>query len=214
MQDIEKIENDLKSQKKERYRLLQKQPAIFLDRDGVINEERSFIKTPEELVMHSFSGPAIQQLNAAGFLVIVVTNQSGIARGYYTESILATIHNKMKDILAKDHAYCDAIYYCPHHPNATVTDKTYIQVCDCRKPKPGMIEQACNDFSIDLSNSFLVGDSERDIQCGKAAGVYTIGVNTGNGVRGKTKADQQVEDLLAATNFILDIKHRLNSAKK
>ncbi len=182
--------------------------AVFLDRDGVINVDKSYIKSPDELVLYPFSAHAIKQLNKAGYIVVVVTNQSVIARNICTEKTLKLIHEKLEAELKKEKAYVNKIYYCPHHPEGNDKDNNnpYIKECECRKPKSGMIFQAKADYDIDLSQSFIIGDSERDIQCGKNAGLVTIGVKTGNAVQGSVKPDVIKQDLLAAVEYILQKK--------
>lgn len=147
--------------------------AVFLDRDGVINREVQFLHKPEQLELISGVAEAIRLINQKGYLAIVVTNQPVIARNLCSIDELNTIHATLETILGKEHAYLDAIYYCPHHPDSGYIEerKEYKIVCDCRKPKPGMILQAVKDWNIDLSRSILIGDSEIDIQAGKKAGI-------------------------------------------
>lgn len=155
--------------------LRNKQKAVFLDRDGTINKYIGFLKNIDDFVLISGVSEAIRLLNENGYLVIVVTNQPVIARGEVTVDELNNIHNKMETLLGNEGAYIDAIYYCPHHP-----DKGYVGEveelkidCDCRKPKPGMLVQAAQDYNIDLSESWMVGDAYNDIAAGKAAGCNT-----------------------------------------
>ncbi len=204
---IKQVEDDIISGKVLACHESQKRKVVFLDRDGVINEDLSFIKTPEEFKLYPFAASAIQKLNKAGFLVIVVTNQSVIARNLCTIEILRMIHDKMETELGKEGAYIDKIYYCPHHPDEGFPEENrmFKKECECRKPKPGMVMQAEREFNIDISNSFLVGDSERDIQCGIAAGVSTVGVKTGNAVKGKTQPDQMCKNLLDAVDLIIKL---------
>ncbi|MBA94487.1 MAG: D-glycero-beta-D-manno-heptose-1,7-bisphosphate 7-phosphatase [Rickettsiales bacterium] len=182
-----------------------KKKAVFLDRDGVINIDTSYIKSPDELTLYPFSAQAIKQLNKAGYIVVVVTNQSVIARNMCTEHTLGLIHKKLEIELKKEDAYINKLYYCPHHPDGDRENKDnpYVKECECRKPKAGMLFQAKEDFNIDFSESFMVGDSECDIQAGITAGVKTIGVKTGNAVKGKIKPDYIVKDLLEAIKIIL-----------
>ena len=167
---LAKVESDLLSGKITSMNYDNKRPAVFLDRDGVINEEISFIHTPEELKLFPYVPEAIKQINEAGFLAIVITNQSVIARNMCTEEELQNIHNKMETILGKARAKLDAIYYCPHHPDKGFLEERieYKTDCTCRKPKPGMILDAAQQYNVDLENSFMIGDSERDIEAGKA----------------------------------------------
>src|SRR5687767_8849983 len=178
-----KVEEAVLSGKVFRRNLEQKQKAIFLDRDGVINDDTEFIKSPKEMKVLENAAAAIKKINATEYLSVVVTNQSVVARNLITEEGLKDIHNKMESDLGKDHAYLDAIYYCPHHPDKGFPEENPLFKidCDCRKPKPGMLLQAAERFNIDLSKSYLVGDHERDIMAGAAAGVTTVGVGTGKG---------------------------------
>lgn len=156
-------------------RLNKKYPraAVFLDRDGVINKEVKFLHRAEQLELIRGAAEAIRLINQKGYLAIVITNQPVIARNMCTLEELDTIHATLETLLGKEHAYLDAIYYCPHHPDSGYPEerKEYKVVCNCRKPKPGMILQAAKDWNIDLSQSYLVGDSETDIQAGQNAGI-------------------------------------------
>jgi histidinol-phosphate phosphatase family protein len=135
--------------------------AVFIDRDGTINRDVPYCSRPEDFELLPGVAEGIKLLNERGFNVVVVTNQSGIARGYFTEGMLASIHDKMRKELAKHGARVDAIYYCPHHPDDN---------CDCRKPKPKMILQAAIDLDIDLRQSYVIGDSEMDVELARQAG--------------------------------------------
>jgi D,D-heptose 1,7-bisphosphate phosphatase len=152
-------------------------PAVFLDRDGVINPDlKDHEQSPQFFKLLPGVASAIRTLNKAGYLVIVVTNQPAIAKGFLSSSTLDQIHATMEWQLGESHAYLDRIFYCPHHPDAGFEGEIpHLKIdCTCRKPKPGMIHQAMADFNIDLSRSFLVGDHPRDIQAGKAAGLMTV----------------------------------------
>lgn len=155
--------------------LTNKQRAIFLDRDGVINKYVGFLRTPDEFELRPKVAEAIKEINAMGYLCIVVTNQPVIARGEVTIKVLEEIHNKMETELGARGAYLDGIYYCPHHPQKGFPGEIVElkKECLCRKPKPGMLLQAAKDFNIDLSQSWMVGDGEIDILAGKAAGCKT-----------------------------------------
>jgi D-glycero-D-manno-heptose 1,7-bisphosphate phosphatase len=136
-------------------------------------------------------------LNKLGVKVIVISNQSGIARGLFTEETLRGIHSRLQDLLNHDNAFIDKIYYCPHHPEGLV--KQYAIDCDCRKPKIGMILEAERDFNIDISRSFIIGDMPRDIECGVNAGLKTILVLTGNGNDSKNEISENLKiDYIAA----------------
>ena len=152
--------------------------AIFLDRDGVINKEVSYLSNPDDFEFIPGSIEALKILKQKGFLLIVITNQAGIARSYFTEKILKSIHDKMNSILKRNDVELDDIFFCPHHPNFTGE-------CDCRKPKPGMILKAKQKYNIDLQNSFMVGDTLIDIEAGLAAGCKTVLVLTGYGMEEK-----------------------------
>ncbi len=151
-----------------------KRCAIFLDRDGVINKEINYLSNPDDFEFISGSIKALRLLKEKNFLLIIITNQAGIARGYFTEQVLNEIHEKMIKLLDKNGIALDDIYYCPHHPEFT-------GICDCRKPKPGMILKAQQKYNIDLSNSFMVGDTLNDIKTGFAAKCKTVLVLTGYG---------------------------------
>jgi len=144
--------------------------AVFLDRDGTIARDVHYCRRPEDFEILPTVPQAIKLLNENGFKVIVVTNQSGIARGYFTEEILTQIHEKMRDELAKYGARVDAIYYCPHHPD---------DGCECRKPGTALFLRAAREHGIDLRSSYVVGDMQMDIDAGKALGCKTVLVTTG-----------------------------------
>lgn len=154
--------------------------AVFLDRDGVITKEPPYYAHKiEQLELNSKSAEAIRLLNENGFKVIIVSNQSGVARGYYQEKDIEIYNMAMQKKLEEKNAYIDAIYYCPHYPKATI--KEYRIDCDCRKPKPGMLRQAEKDLNLNLKRSFLVGDKMSDIEAGYRAGCKTILVLTSQG---------------------------------
>lgn len=143
--------------------------AIFFDRDGVLNEEVGYLYEVEKFRWIEGAKETIKLCNEKNILTIVVTNQSGVARNYYSEDDVKKFHNFMQEDLKKIGAHIDAFYYCPHHPEGAVAE--YRKVCDCRKPKPGMIFKAQKDFDIDLKKSALIGDSKRDIEAAENAGV-------------------------------------------
>jgi len=152
--------------------------AVFFDRDGVLNEEVGYLFEVEKFRWIDGAVDSIKFCNEKNFLVIVVTNQSGVARNFYTEDDVKKIHDFMQTDLKKFSAHIDAFYYCPHHPEGVV--EKYKKICDCRKPKPGMILQAAKDFDIDLKQSILFGDSQRDIEAANNAGVKGIFFSGGN----------------------------------
>lgn len=155
--------------------LKNKQKAVFLDRDGTINKYVGFLRDIDQLELIEGVAEAIRRINALGYLCIVVTNQPVIARGEVTVPQLEKIHNKMETLLGLEGAYIDGLYYCPHHPHkgfeGEIPELKFD--CECRKPKPGMLYKAAEDYNIDLSLSWMVGDGERDIQTGKNAGCRT-----------------------------------------
>ena len=174
------VEEDFKKRVVQEKNLANKQKAIFLDRDGTINKYVGFLRKEEEFELLPGVADAIKKINKFGYLAVVVTNQPVIARGEVTFEGLETIHNKMETLLGKEGAYLDAIYFCPHHPHSGYEGEVKeLKIdCDCRKPKPGMLLKAAADLNIDLSQSYMVGDSENDIKAGKAAGCKTVLLNT------------------------------------
>lgn len=152
-----------------------KQRAVFLDRDGTINKYVGFLKGANELELIDGVAEAIKKINESGYLAIVVTNQPVIARGEITSADLHEIHNKLETLLGKEGAYLDAIYYCPHHPDRGYKGEIpELKIdCECRKPKPGMLFRAAEKYNIDLTRSWMVGDSENDMKAGRAAGCRT-----------------------------------------
>ncbi|WP_081859272.1 D-glycero-alpha-D-manno-heptose-1,7-bisphosphate 7-phosphatase [Desulfohalovibrio reitneri] len=144
-------------------------PAAFLDRDGVLNEDTGYVHRPEDFQWKPGAREAVRLLNQRGYWVLLVTNQSGIARGYYGPEELIELSRWMQDELAAAGARLDAVYACPHHPEKGRGD--YGRVCSCRKPGPGLLREAMTDYPIDPTGSFLVGDSERDLEAARNAGV-------------------------------------------
>jgi histidinol-phosphate phosphatase family protein len=204
---LEQVNNDWNSGKIAASAYEHRKKAFFLDRDGVLNDEKNFISRPEDLEIYEYTPEAIRRLNEAGYLSVVVTNQSAIARNLCTVEDVETIHRKLETELGAKGAWLDAIYYCPHHPDKGFPEENplYKVDCDCRKPKTGMFQKAAEKFNIDLSGSVMIGDSERDIQAGKNAGCLTVGVRTGYGIRKTTvMPDYFFENLKEAVDFILD----------
>lgn len=180
--------------------------AVFLDRDGVITQEPPhYAHKVSQLAFIPKSADAIRLLNENGFLVIIVSNQAGIARGYYQEEDAALFNQAMSEKLAEEGARIDAIYYCPHHPEATV--ERYRVDCDCRKPKPGMLIRAGRELNIDLKQSFVVGDKLSDIEAGKRAGCKTILVRTGYG--NDELKNSQIECNYVADDLYDAVEHML-----
>ncbi len=183
--------------------------AIFMDRDGTVCEEVGYVNHVSRLRLLPRSAEAVRLANEAGFQTVVVTNQAGVARGYFDESLVADVHDRMRELLAEEGARLDGIYYCPHHPE--VGGELYRKDCDCRKPRPGMLLRARDEMGIDLAASYLVGDSARDLRAGRRAGTSTVLVLTGYG-RGELEhqsdrwehpPDHVAEDLLEAVRWIL-----------
>ena len=165
-------------------------PAVFLDRDGVIIEDVHYLKTPDQVRLTPGAGAAVARLNAEGLPVVVVTNQSGVARGYFPVERIDEVHLRLDWLLAEQGAHVDRYYFCPHHPDGTVA--AYRVECDCRKPRPGMIHRAALDMGIDLDASYLIGDKVSDLEAGAAAGCRTLLVRSGRDkpLRGPLPADR------------------------
>ena len=166
------VEGDFQSGKVTARNLCNRQKAIFLDRDGTINVYKGFLTKSEDFELIKGVAEAIRSINRSGYLAIVVSNQPVIARGECDFEELQAIHNKMETLLGQEGAFVDAIYYCPHHPDKGFEGERpdYKYDCNCRKPKPGMLLKAAHDLNIDLAQSFMIGDSDRDVQAGQQAG--------------------------------------------
>ena len=195
--------------------LANKQKAIFLDRDGTINEYVGFLRKEEDFRLIPGVSEAIKKINNSGYLAIVVTNQPVIARGEVTEEELEEIHKKMETLLGLDGAYIDDIYYCPHHPDKGFEGEIpELKIeCDCRKPKTGMLEKAAREHNIDLSSSIMIGDSTLDIKMAENAGMQSVLLKTGQkGEDGKYEVSPTLiaEDLNDAINKIIRILFPLN----
>ena len=163
--------------------------AVFLDRDGTINEDRGYVHAREDLVLLPGAAKGIGRLNGTGMLVFVITNQSGVGRGYYTRADVEAFHVRMREILAERGARIDGIAYCPHHPDGG---------CACRKPRPGMMEALARQHGVDLGASFVVGDAARDLEAARNVGACPILVRTGLG-QGTLEA---LEDLAVQPAYI------------
>lgn len=155
---------------------LGKKPAIFLDRDGVLCREKSYVTRTEDLELFDYTKSCIEEIKKKGYYAIVITNQSGVARGFFTEDAL----NDMNEYLQKETGV-DAIYYCPHHPQGKI--ESYTKKCDCRKPEIGLLQRAAERFDIDMEHSYMVGDRASDIQTGQNAGIRTILLESGYGTK-------------------------------
>lgn len=182
-------------------------PAVFLDRDGTLVEEAGYLDRLDRLVIFPWSIDAVRLLNRAGFAVVVVTNQAGIAKGFFDEAFVQETHRFLDSKFAAAGACVDRYYYCPHLPDAAV--EVYRASCDCRKPRPGMIRAAVRDLGIDVARSYVVGDRWLDMEMAQAAGATGILVETGYG---KTEASRPpknvaaaavVANLIEATSWIL-----------
>ncbi len=181
--------------------------AVFLDRDGTLNEEMGYINHLSRFRLLPRTVPAIRRLNAAGVKAVVVTNQSGAARGYFPRSLMDEVHAHLKEQLAAGGAHLDGIYVCPHHPD---------EDCACRKPSPTLIEQAARDLDLDLSRSYLVGDRYKDIETAANAGVKGILVLTGYG-RGEydyLRPAQKVQPVFVAPDLEAAVEWILQDLKK
>lgn len=181
--------------------------AVFLDRDGTIIEEVGYLDRPERVALYPFSIAAIRALNRAGFRVVMVSNQSGVARGFFDEAMLDVVHKHVAALLAAGGAHLDAYYYCPHHPDGTVA--AYRRPCDCRKPASGLVDRAVRDLDLDPARSFVVGDKWLDVGLARAAGARGLLVRTGTGAaeearpRPGVSADVIVDNLAGAASWIL-----------
>ena len=197
----EQVCRDMASGRIDMRNLHKKQKAIFLDRDGTINKEVGFLSDIDRFELLPGVGEAIQKINQSGYLAIVITNQPVIARGELSREGLEEIHNKMETLLGKESAYLDGIYYCPHHPHGGYEGEVRkLKIdCDCRKPKPGMLYAAAEAFHIDLKNSWMIGDGERDIAAGKSAGCKTVLIGKENWGQ-----DMSVNSLPEAVRMILE----------
>lgn len=183
--------------------LFKKQKAIFLDRDGTINKYVGFLRSIDQFELIPGVAEAIKKINASGYLAIVTTNQPVIARGEVTIDELDQIHKKMETELGFAGAYVDGLYYCPHHPHKGYEGEVAdLKIdCDCRKPKPGMLHRATEEFNIDLAHSFMVGDGENDVKAGLAAGCKCILIN-GAGTDSKNGDFGQTDTLASVAEFV------------
>jgi D-glycero-D-manno-heptose 1,7-bisphosphate phosphatase len=187
-----------------------KRPALFMDRDGTISEEVGYVNHPSRFRLFPYTADAIKFLNDNGWLAIVVTNQAGVARGYFAEDVIVQIHDQVRKDLENASAKLDAIYYCAHHPS--VGEPPYRLDCDCRKPKTGLIDRAAADFDIDLERSWMVGDRYGDIELARNARLHSAFVLSGYGrgewefQRSSWKLEPEVvaEDLLEAVKIIIE----------
>ncbi|MFB0566452.1 MAG: D-glycero-alpha-D-manno-heptose-1,7-bisphosphate 7-phosphatase [Candidatus Aminicenantaceae bacterium] len=185
-----------------------KKRAVFIDRDGTINEDVGFPNDFSQINIYSYSFTAVRKLNRAGLLAVIITNQSGIGRGFLTEQNLHDIHQKMKVVFAKQNACFDGIYYCPHYLSSS--NPLYRKDCSCRKPNPGMALHAASALNIDLNNSYMIGDKVEDMLFGLNINAIPVLVLTGFGKKSLTKLNELditlpyvAQTLLDAVNWIL-----------
>jgi D-glycero-D-manno-heptose 1,7-bisphosphate phosphatase len=183
--------------------------AIIMDRDGTVCEEVGYVNHVDRVRLLPRSAAAIKAANDAGYQTVVVTNQAGVARGYFAETLVDEVHDRVRELLAEQHARLDGIYYCPHHPD--VGPPPYRKACNCRKPLPGMLERARDEMGIDLRASYMIGDSAKDLGAGHRAGTTNVLVLTGYG-KGelayqshawKVQPDHVADDLQDAVSWIL-----------
>ena len=153
--------------------------AVFVDRDGTLSEEVGYIRELDQFRLMPKSAEAVKLLNESGLKIIVITNQAGVARGYFSEEMVRQVHNKMERLLSEQGAFLDGVYYCPHHPEGVI--KPYRKACSCRKPASGLLEQASKDHGICLTASYVVGDKVTDIELAHRVGAKGILVLTGYG---------------------------------
>jgi D-glycero-D-manno-heptose 1,7-bisphosphate phosphatase len=181
--------------------------AVFLDRDGTIIEDVGFLSAIDRMALFPWSIDAIRALNRARLVVVVVTNQSGVAREYFTEAFVEETHRALDQRLAAGGARIDAYYYCPHHPDGKLAE--YQRQCECRKPARGLVDRAARELGLDATRSFVVGDTRRDIGLARAVGARAVLVRTGGGAVEETRlsnelsADAVVDNLAAAASWIL-----------
>jgi D-glycero-D-manno-heptose 1,7-bisphosphate phosphatase len=184
-------------------------PAVFIDRDGTLTEEVGYVNHPSRLRLLPQSGAAVRRLNQAGIAVVVVTNQAGIARGYFSPEVLAAVNATLVSQLKDEGAHLDGVYVCPHHP--TEGEAPYRLVCDCRKPKPGLLLRAASDLGLDLGRSTLVGDKGSDLVAARAVGVRAVLVLTGYGLGEweyrrsalPVQPDHVADDLRGAADWVI-----------
>jgi D-glycero-D-manno-heptose 1,7-bisphosphate phosphatase len=190
---------------------MKKNAAIFLDRDGTINEEVGYLDSLKKLKLYDNTTEAIRMINESGMKTVVITNQSGVARGYFTEEFVRTVHSFIEKILGEEGAFIDEFYYCPHHPEGM---GVYRRVCSCRKPEAGMVIRASEELNIDLKCSYIIGDMLKDLQAAGRVGAKAILVRTGYGlntiekdlITGSADSVQPhyiAEDILDAVKWIM-----------
>jgi D-glycero-D-manno-heptose 1,7-bisphosphate phosphatase len=181
--------------------------AVFLDRDGTLIEEVGYLDRPERVVLYPYAADVVRAFNRAGIRVVIVTNQSGVARGFFTEAVVHEVHEHIAALLARGGARIDAYYYCPHHPEGSVAG--YALRCECRKPGRALVDRAVAEFGIDPRRSFAVGDRWVDIGLARRFGGRGVLVRTGYGAGEERRppaplaADAVVDNLAGAASWIL-----------
>lgn len=204
---LDQVEAHFRSGRIARGSLATPAPAIFLDRDGTLNDERGFLTSPEELALLPGTAAAVRAINESGRLAVLITNQPVIARGDCSPEELRRIHDKLEWLLGESHAFLDAIYHCPHHPHSGFPgERPELKfVCSCRKPAPGLLERATNDLNIDKSQSWMIGDRASDVQAAANFGIRSVLVRTGQGrnVSAECRPDLVSETLDEAVRMIL-----------
>ncbi|HVA63782.1 MAG TPA: HAD family hydrolase [Terriglobales bacterium] len=192
-------------------------PAIFFDRDGTLNQEVGYAGRPEDFHIYPYAAEAVRRVNQQGWAAVVVTNQAGVARGYFPETAVGELHRLLAAHLASAGAHLDGVYYCPHHPEGTVAG--YAAACDCRKPQPGMLRRAAQDLDLDLAASWVIGDRGHDVALAHAVGARAVLVRTGFGERelakgeGGARPEAVADDALAAIRWILPAGPRRERVK-
>jgi D-glycero-D-manno-heptose 1,7-bisphosphate phosphatase len=176
-------------------------PAVFLDRDGTVSEEVGYMRDPSRFALFPWTSRAIRRINDSGMAAVLITNQSGVGRGYFDSALVDRVHDALVDEIARDGARLDGIYYCPHHPDVG---------CECRKPRPGLLKRASAELGLELTRSVMIGDRYTDIETGRAVGALTVLVLSGSGsgppapAPGGIRPDHVVRTLEDAVRLILD----------
>ncbi len=196
-----------------------KRPAVFIDRDGTINEQMGYINHMSRFILLPGVSEAIRLLNENDFFAIIVSNQSGVARGYFPIVLVYELHASLKASLKEEGAVIDGIFFCPHYPRGIVPD--YTCECDCRKPKTGLIDQACKSFDIDMSRSYMIGDRHLDIELAHRLDLRGIMVKTGYGMgeieyifpKKPVRPTHIAQDLFHAVRWIVEREKALRNKK-